>query len=411
MVDNEWTCYRRNYFQVSGTFGFSHTTKMPTPMNDLSLIMDDHQQGVAVGGFGGGGGEIDGEHCLIECAGRQRPILRYKMGVLARVAASEKEITLVQHTTKRDKGPQESPAPKPVTMSRVHPQNMNNLPGMTTTTSGMVDYISNEVVTYERLQFKAATANNGKRRAAQQYFCVDLVLYAEVPGDLAGTVLLVKLAVSSSCSLVVRGRSPGHYTDGGLPSASATSPYPLLSPGIGAGYASAGGFDPLSMAPTSAYGALGNLSHILLNNSPFGDGSSSLDLPTPFGQELPSHHFPQQTTTFPFGDVASQQAVLLSSSPSSFATSQNGFDSMIMPSMGALAGYDQSQNSFIDQAAPAATPNKRMLHHEHFEDFQNDPASTTLMAFPQPMLAPNSMASSLASLRSDESIESAFHLS
>jgi hypothetical protein len=64
------------------------------------------------------------------------------------------------------------------------------------------------IVTFERLQFKSATANNGKRRAAQQYYCIIVDLYAQTE-----TGALVKIATTESAPLVVRGRSPGHYTD------------------------------------------------------------------------------------------------------------------------------------------------------------------------------------------------------
>src|SRR5216117_1336256 len=65
------------------------------------------------------------------------------------------------------------------------------------------------VVTYERIQFKQATANNGKRRAAQQYFSLIVEAYAVILGE-QGTED-VRVAVSKSSPVVVRGRSPGHY--------------------------------------------------------------------------------------------------------------------------------------------------------------------------------------------------------
>jgi hypothetical protein len=65
------------------------------------------------------------------------------------------------------------------------------------------------IVTFERLQFKTATANNGKRRAAQQYYEIVINLYANVSHQKSP----ILVATCNSDPLVVRGRSPGHYSD------------------------------------------------------------------------------------------------------------------------------------------------------------------------------------------------------
>ncbi|KAJ3358232.1 hypothetical protein HDU91_005271, partial [Kappamyces sp. JEL0680] len=57
------------------------------------------------------------------------------------------------------------------------------------------------------MQFKNATANNGKRKAAQQYYNLVVELYAH--GESEERVLVSYL---TSSSLVIRGRSPSHYT-------------------------------------------------------------------------------------------------------------------------------------------------------------------------------------------------------
>lgn len=66
--------------------------------------------------------------------------------------------------------------------------------------------------TFERIQFKQATANNGKRRAAQQYYRLVIELHAHV-GELGRRVAdqWLKAAHRKSARLVVRGRSPEHY--------------------------------------------------------------------------------------------------------------------------------------------------------------------------------------------------------
>lgn len=167
LADNDWTCYRRNYFQVSSVFsihGFNHYYSMNEPIlyvksNDLLY-----------------------------------PVQRFLLGVSAKIANGPKEIELIQHTPKRDKGPQFKPGPKPIS------------PGGNLSMSSVAN--SQNIVTFQRIQFKTATANNGKRRAAQQYYTCIVELFAETDRN-----ELVKVASCQSAPLVVRGRSPGHYAD------------------------------------------------------------------------------------------------------------------------------------------------------------------------------------------------------
>ncbi|CAG8519908.1 7602_t:CDS:2 [Diversispora eburnea] len=166
-TDNDWTCYRRNYFQISSAFSISSTTH---PINETDAP------------------------CLLEVDGQFHTVTQFLLGITARVSNSDKKIELVQHTPKRDKGPQMVPVPKPIRAGG----NLN---------LSSVGSNSN-IVTFERIQFKTATANNGKRRAAQQYYVVLVDLYAQTE-----TGEQFRVATSTSAPLVVRGRSPGHYAD------------------------------------------------------------------------------------------------------------------------------------------------------------------------------------------------------
>ncbi|KAJ2302102.1 hypothetical protein IWW55_003576, partial [Coemansia sp. RSA 2706] len=157
MSDSDWTCYRRNYFQVSCAFALSPTSPGPFMVAD--------REGM-------------------------RAVRHFLIGISARVAANSARVELVQHTPKRDKGPQITPQPQPV--------RPNEMP----------DPSASVAASFERLQFKTATANNGKRRAAQQYYVLELALYADCAD---GTRVLV--ATTESPPIVVRGRSPGHYAD------------------------------------------------------------------------------------------------------------------------------------------------------------------------------------------------------
>ncbi|KAI9002015.1 hypothetical protein BC832DRAFT_533097, partial [Gaertneriomyces semiglobifer] len=167
LADSDWTCYRRNYFQVSSSFSA--------------------QDGI--------GREVE-LPCYLEMDKNYYTVTGFAIGLSARVANGEKKIDIVQHTPKRDKGPQLVPTPRPV-RSGGNPHQYNGIG-------------TNQLVaTFERLQFKTATANNGKRRAAQQYYILTMELYTILENGQQ-----IKVATTESAPLVVRGRSPGHYADG-----------------------------------------------------------------------------------------------------------------------------------------------------------------------------------------------------
>lgn len=167
LADNDWTCYRRNYFQVSGAFA----------IHGLNHYYADQET-----------------QCLVQVDGHFFPVHNFSMNISARVSNSDKKIELVQHTPKRDKGPQSTPIAKLI------------MPGGNLSMSSVG--ANQSIVTFERIQFKTATANNGKRRAAQQYYEIVVDLYANCNKGES-----VRVATCTSAALVVRGRSPGHYAD------------------------------------------------------------------------------------------------------------------------------------------------------------------------------------------------------
>ncbi|KAI8820471.1 uncharacterized protein EV422DRAFT_482339, partial [Fimicolochytrium jonesii] len=167
LADSDWTCYRRNYFQVSASFSAT----------------DAHGQEVEL-------------PCMMEMDNKLYTVTGFALGISARVGNGERAVDLIQHTPKRDKGPQLVPQPRPVRAGG----NPHQYSGIGS---------NNLVATFERLQFKTATANNGKRRAAQQYYILNLDLFATTEDGHHH-----KVAFIESAPLVVRGRSPGHYADG-----------------------------------------------------------------------------------------------------------------------------------------------------------------------------------------------------
>ncbi|KAJ3218871.1 meiosis-specific transcription factor ndt80 [Dinochytrium kinnereticum] len=166
-ADNDWTCYRRNYFQMSCAFS----------------TLDEH------------GNTVDVPCCLQESTGRIHTVTAFSIGLGARVATSDKRIDIVQHTAKRDKGPQNIPLPKTL-MPGGNPYEFTG------------PMANPGVVTFERLQFKSATASSVKRKQAKQYYviCVDLIA-------ITADNLEIPVACIESLRLVVRGRSPSHYND------------------------------------------------------------------------------------------------------------------------------------------------------------------------------------------------------
>ena len=197
-ADQDWTCYRRNYFSIACSYGLTQTT--------ASRNEPDHER-----------------ICLIRQGSPPVQVLGFYMCIAAKVDGEDgKAIELVQHTPKRDKGPMTQPEKK-----ELKPNPSGNL-GMCTTTAGFgagqslsqdydASYLgspqdSQHVASFERIQFKKATANNGKRRAAQQYFHIVVELFVKIYKGKNDSEY-VKIAHRVSAQMVVRGRSPGHYQD------------------------------------------------------------------------------------------------------------------------------------------------------------------------------------------------------
>ncbi|KAL8966687.1 MAG: hypothetical protein Q9183_003257, partial [Haloplaca sp. 2 TL-2023] len=189
--DQDWTCYRRNYFSVA----CSYSLKPYNPKMEPFSIQKSPGQAT-------------------------NTIQSFAMCISARVDSEEgKSIELVQHTPKRDKGPTGQPERirlRPHTSSSygVYSEATDVRSGLSSdyetayapTSPG--NQQSQTMTSFDRIQFKNATANNGKRRAAQQYFHIVVELYGETSEG-----QWVKIASRISAPMVVRGRSPGHYSD------------------------------------------------------------------------------------------------------------------------------------------------------------------------------------------------------
>lgn len=189
LSDNEWTCYRRNYFSCGCSFSLS-----------------PYMPGMAIQ--------------FTATDGKVFSVYGFAVSISAVVSDNESHsIELVQHTPKRDKGPiinpekvrlgVKPPQPHghhldmfPNSVGGRYADNFNPQPG---SQSHPTEH------TFERIQFKQATQNNGKRRAAQQYYQLVVELWGDAGPMSDGQTHFVKIATRKSAKMIVRGRSPGHY--------------------------------------------------------------------------------------------------------------------------------------------------------------------------------------------------------
>lgn len=168
LVDGIWTCYRRNYLAVRCQFELQ-----PDPHGNLCLVID--QQSL--------------------------PVSQFHVILTAKTASTDNmpstPVKLVQHF------PINLQKQKPLTevgFCELTPlNNENSIP------------MSREHTF--KFQFKIATANNGRRRdAQQQFFNLVMELWCNVIGGDR-----FKIAERVSAPIIVRGRSPGLYQPAELP--------------------------------------------------------------------------------------------------------------------------------------------------------------------------------------------------
>lgn len=218
--DGKWTCYRRNYFAVTCSFSLA-----PWTVNVPLYVRQEN--------------------------GNLAPIRGFQMSISAIVNEQYTETReLVQHTPKRDKQSERkpglvplSPSPPPslaasATGTGAHsnfPLNSQSLDYNSSFSGAPQPCAPHTSHMFERIQFQKATANNGKRRAQQQYYNLVVELHAEVSDPVTGESEPVLIARRHSHRMVVRGRSPGHYKDGRRDSTASMGPDGSSGDGHGGG--------------------------------------------------------------------------------------------------------------------------------------------------------------------------------
>lgn len=155
----ELTCYRRNLWQCSGQV---------TLPRHVSQIMDEQ--------------------------GQQLPVFELAASISAVESIEGKQTEIISIPWKSANGDEtKSPSAPPnipldLSAGQEPDHNRVSLP-----------------VSWKRLQFKHATANNGRRKGLQQHYVVQINLLGKVNGE------LVKIAEIQSGPVIVRGRSPRNF--------------------------------------------------------------------------------------------------------------------------------------------------------------------------------------------------------
>ncbi|KAF2236705.1 p53-like transcription factor [Viridothelium virens] len=160
----ELTCYRRNLFQITGTI---------TLPRMLRFIMTEQ--------------------------GEQIPIIAQELSISATESVEGNSVKIISVPWKtpatnqpvvEDKAEKE---PSAILLDLINGQEMDS------------EFVSFPIA-WKRLQFRIATANNGRRKELQQHFVVRLKVVATL-----ATGIKVLIAESQSGAIIVRGRSPRNF--------------------------------------------------------------------------------------------------------------------------------------------------------------------------------------------------------
>jgi hypothetical protein len=165
LVQPELTCYRRNLFQITGS--------VTTPRGSISLISE-------------GGGRVH--------------IVSMEVAISATESVDGNVVKLIvipwktppPNSPEIPSGQEHAPSPIPLVPFDEEPDAHSDL----------IVY----PIAYRRLQFRIATADNGRRREQQQHF----VLHLNVVATLANGTK-INVCETSTAPIVVRGRSPRNF--------------------------------------------------------------------------------------------------------------------------------------------------------------------------------------------------------
>jgi hypothetical protein len=225
VIQPELTCYRRNLFQISGS--------VTGPTGALSVLT---------------------EH------GEAIPIVAQELTISAMESVDNHVIRLIVI-------PWKTPPPNSPEVPPNHEQEplpipiFNHADGNQDLTSDMTV----QSIAWRRLQFRVATANNGRRKELQQHFVLRLTLTATL-----GTGSKLVIGEASTAPIVVRGRSPRNFQ--------ARKEIPLVG------------------SAASSRGQTAQISPVERNSPSSGEKGR---VPKPRGLELPKRNFQFDSSNFP----------------------------------------------------------------------------------------------------------------
>ena len=161
----ELTCYRRNLFQITGSV---------TLPRSLRYIMTDH--------------------------GDRIPIFGYELSISATESVENNAVKIISVPWKTPTGGATASAEDKIE------KEPPSIPLETVTGQDMDADYATFPIQWKRLQFRIATANNGRRKELQQHFVIRLRIVATLStGD------RIPIAESHSGAIIVRGRSPRNF--------------------------------------------------------------------------------------------------------------------------------------------------------------------------------------------------------
>jgi len=167
VVNAELTCYRRNLFQISGSLCF--------PQIPLSVLLES------------------GETSLIKN-------MEVSISAIESVDGNPVRLIVIPWKTPPPNSPEVNQAPDQ------EPPNLPLIPWAEDEDDTSGEHYAIYPIGWRRLQFRIATANNGRRKELQQHF----VLHLKLHGTLANGQKMV-LSELHTAPIVVRGRSPRNF--------------------------------------------------------------------------------------------------------------------------------------------------------------------------------------------------------
>ncbi len=198
----ELTCYRRNLFQITGTVTLPRT---------LRYIMTDQ--------------------------GDRIPIFTQELTVSAIETVEGNPVRIISVPWKNAAGSATN------TEDKVE-REPASIPLDTMSSSDFDTDYATFPIQWKRLQFRIATANNGRRKELQQHFVLMLRIMATL-----STGARVSIAEAQSGAIIVRGRSPRNFQSRkDLPLSTSAG---LSRKGVGAGMSRTSTGDSVPQAPTS----------------------------------------------------------------------------------------------------------------------------------------------------------------